>query len=95
MNDFTKDATRSRMRFSRQKSPWAVRQLRFARHIENLMKKGRVGEAHEVFEKMKLARVQPNVFVFNNLIAGYSKQGDVQTCFKLFNEVRQEYMIDL
>ena len=84
---YTDDAAGSRLRLKRQKHPQEVQQLRFARHIENLVKKGRVGEAHEVFQRMKQARVQPNVFVFNLLIAGYGREGDVRTCFKLFNEV--------
>jgi pentatricopeptide repeat protein len=84
---FTDDAAGSRLRLNRQKSPQEVQQLRFSRHIENLVKKGRVGEAHEVFQQMKQAQVQPNVFVFNLLIAGYGRKGDVRTCFKLFNEV--------
>ncbi len=87
VDTFTDDAAGSRLRLNRQKSPQEVQQLRFSRHIENLVKKGRVGEAHEVFQQMKQARVQPNVFVFNLLIAGYGRKGDVRTCFKLFNEV--------
>lgn len=70
-----------------QKSREEVEQGRFRRHIDNLVKKGKVEEAHEVFEQMKEAQVQPDDFVFNLLIAGYRKVGDVQACFKLFNEV--------
>ena len=86
---YTEDSAGSGLRLKRQKHPRAqeVQQLRFGRHIESLVKKGRVGEAHEVFQQMKQAKVQPNVFVFNLLIAGYGREGDVRTCFKLFNEV--------
>ena len=69
------------------KSPEEVKQIRFTRHIDNLVRKGKVGEAHEVFEQMKEAQVQPNEIIFNVLITGYRKEGDVQACFKLFNEV--------
>lgn len=84
---YTDDSAGSGLRLKRQKHPQEVQQLRFGRHIENLVKKGRVGEAHEVFQQMKQARVQPNVFIFNLLIAGYGREGDIRTCFKLFNEV--------
>ena len=70
-----------------QRSPWKVKQLRFSRHIRNLVRKGKVGEAHKVFEQMKKGKVQPDVAVYNTLIAGYGREGSVQTCFKLFNEV--------
>ena len=84
---YTDDSAGSGLRLKRQKHPQEVQQLRFGRHIESLVKKGRVGEAHEVFQQMKQAKVQPNVFVFNLLIAGYGREGDVRMCFKLFNEV--------
>ena len=70
-----------------QRSPWKVKQLRFTRHIMNLVKKGKVSEAHEVFEHMKKGKVHPEVAVFNTLIAGYGREGDVKSSFKLFNEV--------
>ena len=75
-----------------QKSPWKVKQLRFTRHIRNLVRKGKVGEAHEVFEQMKKGKVRPDVAVFNTLIAGYGREGNVQTCFKLFNEVSLKHV---
>lgn len=70
-----------------QKNPWRVKQLRFSRHIRNLVRKGKTEEAHEVFEQMKKDKVQPDVAVYNTLIAGYGREGNVQACFKLFNEV--------
>ena len=70
-----------------QRSPWKVKQLRFTRHIMNLVKKGKVNEAHEVFEQMKMGKMHPDVAVFNTLIAGYGREGDVKSSFKLFNEV--------
>ena len=70
-----------------QRSPWKVKQLRFTRHIMNLVKKGKVSEAHEVFEHMKKGKVHPEVAVFNTLIAGYGREGDIKSSFKLFNEV--------
>ena len=87
VDDFTDDAASSRLRVKRQRSPREAQELRFARQIETLVKEGKVEEAHEVFKGLKKARVQPNVFMFNNLIAGYKRERDVQTCFKLFNEV--------
>lgn len=70
-----------------QKSPWKVKQLRFTRHIMNLVRKGKVSEAQDVFEQMKKGKVHPELAVFNTLIAGYGRQGDVKSSFRLFNEV--------
>ena len=75
-----------------QRSPWKVKQLRFARQIMNLVRKGKVSEAHEVFEQMKKGKVHPDVAVFNTLIAGYGREGDAKSGFKLFNEVHCTYM---
>ena len=64
-----------------------VKQLRFTRHIQNLVKEGKMKKAREVFEQMKQAQVQLDDLIFNVLIAGYRRQGNVWACFKLFNEV--------
>ena len=69
------------------KSPWKVKQLRFTRHIMNLVRKGKVDEAHDVFEQMKKGKVHPEVAIFNTLIAGYGRRGNVHASFRLFNEV--------
>ena len=71
------------------KSPWKVKQLRFSRHILNLVKKGKMEEAQKVFEQMKERKVQPDVAIFNVLIAGYGRRGDAHISFRLFNEVNQ------
>lgn len=70
-----------------QKSPWKVKQLRFTRHIMNLVRKGKIDEAHKVFQQMKRGKVHPDAAVYNTLIAGYGRKGNVQACFRLFNEV--------
>lgn len=36
---------------------------------------------------MQNERVTPEVPLFNSLIAGYGRQGDIRTAFKLFNDV--------
>ena len=46
-----------------------------------------VAEAQEVFGHMQNERVTPEVPLFNSLIAGYGRQGDIRTAFKLFNNV--------
>ena len=69
------------------KSPWKVKQLRFTRHITNLIKKGKVEEAREVFDSMKKTKVRAEAVVYNTMIAGYGRQGDMRTAFKLFNDV--------
>ena len=69
------------------KSPWKVKQLRFSRHIANLVKKGKMAEAQQVFEHMKEGKIHPDVATFNVLIAGHGRLGDASTSFKLFNEV--------
>lgn len=69
------------------KSPWKVKQLRYTRHIMNLIKKGKVEEAREVFVSMKEGKVRAEAVVYNTLIAGYGRQGDIQSAFRVFNDV--------
>ena len=69
------------------RSPYKVKQLRYTRHIMNLISKGKASEAGEVFELMKKAGVKPETAVYNTLIAGYGRQGDAKESFHLFNQV--------
>ena len=66
---------------------WRLRQQRYAKHISNLVKKCRQEEAVQVLEQMKRSRVRPDVVVYNTLISGYAKQGNIKMAFKMFNEV--------
>lgn len=68
-------------------NPWKLKQKRFARHIINLVKKSQQTEAVKVLEQMKSAKVKPDAVVYNSILAGYGKQGDVKKAFKTFNEV--------
>ena len=69
------------------KSPWKLREQRFSRHIANLVKKSRQEEAVTVLEQMKRSRVRPDEVVYNTILSGYAKQGNVKLAFKTFNEV--------
>lgn len=71
----------------RKKNPWKLRQLRYCRHIMSLVRKSRQKEAVQVLEQMKRSRVRPDVVVYNSILSGYAKQGDVKMAFKTFNEV--------
>ena len=42
---------------------------------------------------MQNERVTPEVPLFNSLIAGYGRQGDIRTAFKLFNDVSFSYYL--
>lgn len=70
------------------KSPWRLKQERQSRQVLNLVRKGMVSEAVHTLDLMKKARLKPDVVVYNSIIAGYSRQGDVRQAFKTFNEVR-------
>ena len=71
----------------RYRNPWKLKLERYRRHISNLVKKSRQAEAVEVLEQMKRARVRPDVGVYNTILSGYGKEGDVKRAFKIFNEV--------
>ncbi len=69
------------------KSPYKIKQLRFSRHIVNLVHKGKVSEAAEVFESMRGNKVKADAVVYNSLIAGYGGSGNVEASFRVFNQV--------
>lgn len=69
------------------KNPYKIKQLRFSRHIVNLVHKGKVSEAADVLEYMRRNRVQPDAAVYNSLISGYGKQGNLNAGFRVFNQV--------
>ncbi len=69
------------------KSPYKIKQLRFSKHIINLVAKGNVSEAVDVFESMKNNNVKADAVVYNALIAGYGRAGNVEASFKVFNQV--------
>lgn len=46
-----------------------------------------VEEAEEVLGHMLRGKVHPEVAIFNTLIAGYGRRGEVRKAFKLFNTV--------
>lgn len=71
----------------RQTNPWKLKLLRYQRHISNLVKKSCQSEAVQVLEQMKRSKVRPDVVVYNTILSGYGKQGDVNSAFKTFNEV--------
>ncbi len=73
------------------KSPYKIKQLRFSKHIINLVHKGKVSEAVEVFESMRSNKVKPDAVVYNALIAGYGRAGNVEASFKVFNQVSHSY----
>lgn len=69
--------------------PRKLKQLRYSRHILNLVKKSQQSEAVQVLEQMKRARVKPDVVVYNAILSGYARQGDAKMAFKTFNEVHK------
>ena len=69
------------------KSPYRIRQLRFSRHIMNLVHKGKMAEAVEVFELMRKNGVKPETVVYNSLIGGFGKQGNIRESFRMFSQV--------
>jgi pentatricopeptide repeat protein len=71
----------------RYKNPWKLKLERYRRHISNLVKQSRQTEAVELLEQMKKSKVRPDVGIYNTIISGYGKQGDLKNAFKTFNEV--------
>lgn len=69
------------------RNPWKLKLERYRRHISNLVRKSRQAEAVEVLEQMKRSRVRPDVGIYNTILSGYGKEGDVKSAFKIFNEV--------
>ena len=41
----------------------------------------------QVLGQMKRSKVRPDTVIYNMLLSGYGRQGDVQNAFKIFNEV--------
>ncbi len=76
------------------KSPYKIKQLRFSRHIVNLVHKGKVSEAAEVFESMRGNKVKADAVVYNSLIAGYGRSGNIEASFKVFNQVSKITVIN-
>lgn len=66
---------------------WRLKQQRYSKHIGNLVRKNRQEEAVQVLEQMKRSRVRPDVVVYNTILSGYAKQGNIKMAFRTFNEV--------
>ena len=69
------------------KSPYRIKQLRFSRHIMNLVHKGKMADAVEVFETMRKKGIKPEAVIYNSLIGGFRRQGNIRESFRTFNQV--------
>ncbi|KAI7987070.1 tRNA (cytosine(38)-C(5))-methyltransferase 2 [Camellia lanceoleosa] len=50
-------------------------------------REGQLENAHKVLEEMDKKRMAPNVLIYNTLIAGYFKEGNLQEAFRLHDEM--------
>ncbi len=73
---------------AREGNYWKAKLDRYRKHISNLVRKSRQDEAVQLLEQMERSKVRPDVVVYNTILSGYGKHGDLKNAFKTFNEVR-------
>ena len=58
--------------------------------LEALSNKGMAQEVLQVYEKMELSRISPNVNTFVHLITAFGKHGDMRSAIECYNEYKSQ-----
>jgi pentatricopeptide repeat domain-containing protein 1 len=61
----------------------------YGKMIKSHLSKNDVTSALKVLDLIKEKRDKPTIYIYNLLIRGFAKQGDVKRCFNLYNRAKQ------